>query len=60
MQVYGHFFKKLGIGSRMGQEWFKYQNVMHIIGFWVLIIFHECVHRWGKYSPPSLMKSTNV
>jgi hypothetical protein len=26
--------------------------LMHIIGFWVLIIFHECGHMWGKHSPP--------
>jgi hypothetical protein len=34
--------------------------LMHIIGFWVFIIFHECVHRWGKHSPPSLIKQTDM
>jgi hypothetical protein len=31
-----------------------------IIGFWVFIIFHECVHRWGKHSPLNSIKQTNV
>jgi hypothetical protein len=29
---------------------------MHIISLWVFIIFHECVHRWAKRSPPSPIK----
>jgi len=24
--------------------------------FGVFIIFHECVHRWGKHGPPSPIK----
>jgi hypothetical protein len=34
----------------------KFKMLMHIIGFWVFIIFHECVHTWGKHSPPSPIK----
>jgi hypothetical protein len=34
--------------------------LMHIIGFWVFIIFHECVHRWGKHSPLDIIKLINV
>jgi len=33
----------------------RIKMLMHIIGFWVLIIFHECVYRC-KHSPPSLTK----
>jgi hypothetical protein len=27
----------------------RIKMLMHIIGFWVFIIFHECGHKWGKH-----------
>ncbi len=38
--------KKVKNGVRNGS---RIKMLIHIIGFWVLIIFHECVHRWGKH-----------
>jgi hypothetical protein len=32
------------------------QNVNAIVCFWVFIIFHECVHRWGTHNPPDPIK----
>ncbi len=37
------FIKKSGIKLKMGEKCFKNQNIN--AHFWVLIIFHECVHR---------------
>jgi hypothetical protein len=55
--VQGHLKEK---NQKLAQEWVKngleIKMLMHIRGFWVLIIFHECVHKWGKYSPPSPIK----
>jgi hypothetical protein len=48
------FFKK---SYKLGQEWLWNQKFnAYYIGFWVFIIFHEGMHRWGKHNPPSLIK----
>jgi hypothetical protein len=40
----------------MGQNGLGIKMLMHIISFWVFMIFHECVHIWGKHNPPSPIK----
>jgi hypothetical protein len=49
----GHLKEKKKNGVKNGP---RIKMLMHIIGFWEFIIFHECVHRWGKQSPPSPIK----
>jgi hypothetical protein len=51
------FFKKIKNWVMTG---LKIKMSMHIIGFWVFVILHECVHRWGKHRTPSPIKYTNV
>ncbi len=48
--------KKSRIGSRMGYEWFRNQNVDAYYTFLGVFYFHECIHRWGKHSPSSPIK----
>jgi hypothetical protein len=49
-----------GKSQELGREWVKNGSrikiLMHIICFWMFIIFHECVHRWGTHSSPNLIK----
>jgi len=50
------FFKNQELNQKWVRNGLGIKMSMHIISFWVLIIFQEYVHRWRKHSLPSPMK----
>jgi hypothetical protein len=42
--------------QNLDQEWLKNQNINGYYNFLGVHYFHECVHRWGKHSPPIPIK----
>ncbi len=46
------------VRNRLGMvhKWFMNQNFNAYYKFLGALIFHECVHRWGKHNPASLIK----